>query len=246
MKKAIRKGLTCLFTVILAVLALSLPIGAAEDSTFAFDNEIGADLWKIDNEELAAKSSIAYRVTDKQVYDGAGALGVSESFTGDIDTALVGGAYIAASDVGLTDFAGCTITAQIYPTAEAIARGGQFIIYTDGMLYLPVAQTSFTANAWNEIALTVPENCQNTRLGFLTPVYSTFSGDAFFLDEIKITLPDGSTVPNVGDYAAPATGVAAGIADWIAVIIYVALGILGVGIIVFVIYLVINFKKRYR
>ncbi|MDR0903475.1 MAG: hypothetical protein LBM59_02465 [Ruminococcus sp.] len=246
MKKGIRKSLTGIFTAFIAIFALSFPVAAAETSTFAFDTDIGADMWKVDNTELAAKNNFKFGITEKEMFDGAGSLAVSESFTGEIDPELIGGAYITAADIGLTDFAGCTITAQIFPTAAAVARSGQFTLYTDGMLYLPVAQTTFTADTWSKITLVIPDNCQNTRLGFLTPVYQTFAGDAFYLDEITVTLPDGSTVPNIGDYEALDNTPNTGLPDWLAGVIYAALGIAGAGVIALVIFLIYRRSKRYR
>ncbi|MDR0986125.1 MAG: hypothetical protein LBL98_00305 [Ruminococcus sp.] len=246
MKKAIRSLLTGLLTAVLAAGVLSFPASASEDSTFAFDSDIGADMWKTDNAELAAKNGFGYEVSDAEVFEGAGALAVFESFTGDIDTSQVGGAYITASDIGLKSFAGCTITAELFPTGAATARGAQFIIYTDGMLYLPVAQTTFTPDKWNHITLIIPDNCENTRLGFLTPVYSTFSGDAFYLDEITVTLPDGSTVANIGDFQAPAEQHDAVLSGWVAGLIYAVLGVAAAGIIGLIIILVYRRTKRYR
>jgi hypothetical protein len=246
MKKAIRRLLSGIFTAILAVGLFALPLGASRDSTFAFDSDAGADIWKTDNTELAAKSGFGYEISDAEVFDGAGSLAVFESFTGEIDPAQIGGAYITASDLGLTDFAGCTITAELFPTASAVSRGAQFVIYTDGMLYLPVAQTTFTPDKWNRITLIIPDNCENTRLGFLAPVYSTFSGDAFYLDEITVTLPDGSSVANIGDFKAPEEQHDAVISGWLAGLIYALLGIAAAGIIGLVIILLYRRSKRYR
>ncbi|MDR0974806.1 MAG: hypothetical protein LBL80_03830 [Ruminococcus sp.] len=246
MKKTVRRFLSVIFTALLAIGCFALSVSASETAAFAFDNDTGASLWKIDNTELAASNGFGFDITDTESYDGAGSLAVFESLTGEIDPALVGGAYITASDIGLTDFAGCTITAQIFPSAVAAAQGAQFVLYTDGMIYLPLMQTELTPNEWNSVSLIIPDNCKNTRLGFLAPIYTTFAGDAFYLDEITITLPDGSTVPNVGDYVPPAENAESGISDGLAALIYTLLALLAIAVVGVVILAIYKRSKRYR
>jgi hypothetical protein len=117
---------------------------------------------------------------------------------------MTGSAFITAEKLGLTNLAGCTITAKVYPLRYALDIGAQITLYTDGMLYLPTVLNNLNADSWNSISLSVPENCSNTRIGLLVPLYSTYNGAVYYLDDLSITLPDGTVLPNVGDAEAPA------------------------------------------
>jgi hypothetical protein len=243
-----KKALSAFLSVLLFVGVFSMSVFADETSAFAFDNDSGLSYWQSDNEELSAQTGFKYSISDDNAFSGAGSLAVYESFTGDIDPSLAGGAYITSDRLGLANFAGCTISAKLYPTSAAISRGAEYIMYTDGMLYLPSSQTTFTPDTWNDISLTVPTNCENTRFGFLVPVYSTFSGDAFYLDELKITLPDGVTVSNVGDFQVPVESEESGggISDGLAGLLYALLIIGGIAVLTIVGFLIYRRTKRYR
>jgi hypothetical protein len=230
----------------MAMSLMALPVFASESAALAFDNDSSVKLFLNDNADLVKTTGFKYVVSDKESYDGAGALAVSESYVGDTIENSSGGAYITADRFGLTDFAGCTISAKLYPTGASRAANPEIVFYTDGMLYLPTATTDWKADSWNDVTLAVPENCNNTRFGFLIPVKSTFSGDVFYLDEVVITRPDGETVANIGDYEAPQEGLSGDINDTLAIILTVILAAGAVAIIVLLIYIIVRRTKRYH
>jgi hypothetical protein len=224
----------------------ALPVFASDSAALAFDNDTGVKLFVNDNADLVKTTGFKYEISGKQTFDGEGALAVSESYVGGPIENSSGGAYITADAFGLTDFAGCTITAKLYPTATAQTVNPEIVLYTDGMLYLPTATSEWTADSWNDVTLVVPENCNNTRFGFLVPIKSTFSGDVFYLDEVVITRTDGATVANVGDYVVPEEGLSGDIDDTVTIILTVVLAVGVVAIIVLLIYLIVRRTKRYH
>jgi hypothetical protein len=232
--------------LIMSMSLFSLTVFASQDAALAFDNDSSIELFVNDNAELVKTTGFKYAVSNKETFDGEGALAVSESYVGNPIENSSGGAYITADSLGLTDFAGCTISAKLYPTATAMAVNPEIVLYTDGMLYLPTATTDFTADSWNDVTLVVPENCNNTRFGFLVPVKNTFSGDVFYLDEVVITRPDGSLVSNVGDYAAPEEGLSGDIDDTLAIILGAILVVGVIAIVILLIYLIVRRTKRYH
>jgi hypothetical protein len=235
-----------LLVIALIMSFAALPVFASEDAALAFDNDIGVKLFVNDNADLVKTTGFKYIVSGKETFDGNGALAVSENYVGAPIESSSGGAYITADNFGLTDFAGCTISAKLYPTATAQLANPEIVLYTDGMLYLPAATTDWTVDSWNDVTLVVPGNCNNTRFGFLIPVKSTFSGDVFYLDEVVITKPDGSSVANIGDYEVPTEGLSGDIDDTLTIILTVILAIGVIAIIVLLVYLIVRRTKRYH
>jgi hypothetical protein len=235
------------FLVIAVIMSFAaLPVFASDSAALAFDNDSSIKHFVNDNTDLAKKTGFKYTVSDTKTYDGTGALAVSESFVGAIDEGQSGGAYITADKFGLKDFAGCTITAKLYPTAASNSVKPNIVFYTDGMLYLPTANTSWNIESWNDVVMVIPDNCENTRLGFLIPVKSTFSGDVFYLDEVVITLPDGTAVSNIGDYEAPIEGLSGDIDDTLTLILTIILIVGAIAIVVLLIYIIARKAKRYH
>jgi hypothetical protein len=248
MIKACKKMLAAL-AVIVYSFCFGLSAAAGEMSALAFDTPAGAAYWTIDNAELAATSGLSIKFSDAESFDGAGSAAVFENLVGDLPETMTGGAYITAESLGLENLSGCTVSFKIYPVDKALAAGAQITLYTDGMLYLPSNVTDWTANTWQDVTLTVPENCGNTRIGLLAPVRSTYSGDVFYIDEMVITLPDGSTVANRGDYSPPADVTEGGSEElshtraiWM-MVLFVVSAVVAVAAVVFAFY---KMSTRYR
>lgn len=248
-KNRIRKVLCAALMSVICFALLSVSVAADQTATFAFDNDTGIALWRTENEALIKETGFRGTVSKTKPQDGAGSLAVYENLTGTVDRDEMGNGtmFVTAAAVGLQNFAGCTITAQIYPTKAAMLSKPEITFFTDGMLYLPSSTAEWTADKWNTVAMTVPDNCDNTRLGFFIPLYTTYIGDVFYIDNITITQSDGTVVPNVGDYQVPDDSKSFSTLN--PILSYILMGLLivaGIAVVAFIIIFIVKHARRFR
>jgi hypothetical protein len=245
----IRKRLiSAILLPVICLTLLSFGAFADGDATFAFDTGTGASLWRTENDTLIKDTGFKAVVNRTMPQDGIGSLAVSENLTKTLSREDAGNGtfFLASGSVGLESFAGCTISLSVYPVKEAMTAGAAITFFTDGMLYLPSDKKDWKTDSWNSLSISVPGNCDNTRVGFLVPLYSTYSGDVFYIDNVVITRPDGTAAPNVGDYQAPADGEGFSLPPIVMTILMVLLAGAGVFLVIFLIIFLIKHLKRFR
>jgi hypothetical protein len=246
MKK--NRFIAAILSTVLCLALFSVNVSAEGDATFAFDNDTGLSMWSAENEALIKAAGFKTAISTVRTLDGAGSLAVSENFTGVLDRDTLGNGTFsfAAESIGLKSFAGCIITADICPLKSAMLAGAEITFYTDGMLYLPTAKSDWTPDKWNTVSMAVPANCDNTRLGFFVPVFNTYSGVAFYVDNLTIIRPDGTVVGNIGDFELPSEEEGGGLNKVLSYILIGLLVLAGMAVIMFVIVFIIKHAKRFR
>ncbi|MBP1559802.1 MAG: hypothetical protein J6C96_00965 [Oscillospiraceae bacterium] len=218
---------------------------AVEDgqATYCFDKTGSMTEWQTYGsvEETGLETKIDSLVSK----NGSGSLLVSENITSSVEKNF-GGMYVDAETLGLPNFKGCTIEMSVLLCEGAEAYTDSFSLFSDGIIWLEAMPEALSTKDWTVVTLTLPENADNTRVGFTIPTYSEFTGDILYIDDFTVTSADGTVVANMGDYEAKkiteikVASKGANIALTIAAVVLIA-GIAGI-IVLFVVKLV----KRYR
>jgi hypothetical protein len=198
----IKKLISGITALILSASVITAPVFAASEAVFSFDNDSSLSYWSTEGDEAVKATGFKLSIDNNIAYEGAGSLAISEDMTK--EAASIGGdAFVNASSLGLTTLSGCTITAMVYPVKDAVDFGAQITMFSDGEVYIPVSPQELKANTWTEIQMKVPDNCNNTKIGFAIPLNRIYNGVVFYVDDLKITNSDGSYVTNIGDSQEP-------------------------------------------
>lgn len=183
--------------VVISSLSFSaLAIGDGE-ATYCFDNANRIADWETYGS--VAETGLTFAPVAGVSQNGEGSLLVSEKVTGEIENAF-GGAFITADKVGLDSFQGCTITMSVLLCKGAENAVDQFSLYSDGIVWLQSRPIGINTATWTEISITLPEDANNSKIGFTIPTYSQYSGDILYIDDLSITRADGTVVANLGDH----------------------------------------------
>lgn len=182
-----------------AMCAFSVTVFAVQDgeAAYCFDTPDKLSDWQ--TEGAAEQTGLSISQITARSKNGEGCIAVSESFEGEVaDT--YGGAYISADKLGLTNFAGCTISMSVMLNDTAAANIENLSLYSDGMIWVETPVEGITSKEWTEVTLTVPENAENIRAGFTIPTFRAYSGEIVYIDDFSVTRADGTVVANTGDY----------------------------------------------
>lgn len=190
------------FTAAAAILACSSVTALAlEDgqATYCFDTADRLSDWQTYGS--AAETGFSFKQITANSKNGEGCIVVSENVAGEV-AETYGGAYISASALGLQNFGGCTVSMSVLLNEEAAEHIDNFSLYSDGMIWLETPVIDINSQTWTEVALTVPENAENTQAGFTIPTFGEYSGEIVYIDDFAVTASDGTVIANVGDYKA--------------------------------------------
>jgi hypothetical protein len=242
MIKKIISGLTAL---IVSATVFSANVFAADVSVFSFDNDNSLSFWSTEGDAAIKDTGFKLSISNSEAYEGAGSLAVSEDMTKEAEN-IGGGAYFTASSIEQTTFAGSTITAMVYPVKDAFEFGAQITLYSDGEVYIPVSPQDLKANTWNEIQLKIPDNCNNTKIGFNIPLNRIYNGVVFYVDDIRITNSDGSYITNIGDSEEPVAETFASLSAFERILMISGLAVIVGAVIIFIIVALLKSRKKYR
>lgn len=196
-----------------AVISVSglIPAMAADEAviqnaTFCFDNDTSLSMWETYGSVKETGFELSISGTAES---GRGSLGIVESCKGNIaDDNKFGGAYITAEALGLENFKGCTIQASVMFDSQVGQNADSFTMFSDGIVWVSTQISSDTAGRWSKVSLTVPDNADNTKIGFTIPVYSAYEGNVAYIDNLVIYNSDGTIIANIGDQqSAPADAI---------------------------------------
>jgi hypothetical protein len=241
----IKKLISGISAVILAASLLTSSVFASPDDVFCFDNENSLTYWTTEGGEAITQTGFKLAINEDVAYEGAGALAVSESMSTEAEN-IGGGAYFTSASVGLDTLSGCTVTAMIYPTRDAVDFGAVITLYSDGEVYIPMTMNNLKANTWQEVKLTVPSNCNNTKIGFNIPLNRIYNGVVFYVDDLKITQQNGSVVPNIGDSQEAEDEIFSSLSNFQRVLLIIAFVVVVGIIIVLVVTISVKSRKKYR
>ena len=160
----------------------ALAIGDGE-ATYCFDNANRIADWETYGS--AAETGLTFTPVSGVSQNGNGSLLVSENVTGEI---------------GLENFEGCTITMSVLLCEGAENAVDQFSLYSDGIIWVQSKPIGINTTTWTDVSLILPENTDNTKIGFTIPTYSQYSGNILYIDDLTVTRADGTVIANVGDH----------------------------------------------
>ncbi|MDR0946868.1 MAG: hypothetical protein LBM87_03855 [Ruminococcus sp.] len=244
LKRVLSAAAACFLAVTVSVTAAAESAAGSDNPTaFCFDNEQSMSYIVFEGNEAINATRYKAEISGEKPLSGAGSLMISETLTSEV-SGVSGGIYITAQSLGLQSFEGCTITAKIFPVEPSVDMGAQFVMYTDSQIYIPTGTGGITAGKWNDITLTVPADCANTKLGFTIPIYTPWSGTVCYIDNITITQSDGVVVTNVGDFSDPVAEEETN--RTLTLILTIVFVILVIGIVFFIVSTVIKMKNRFR
>jgi hypothetical protein len=187
--------------VLVAIMTFS--VFAADESgkntALCFDNNKSLSVLQKEGGDVLKATGFSVAISNEYAAEGAGSLAVIENLVSESKN-TGGGFFLTAKDLGLDSFAGCTISAKVYPVGVSIDMDAKIVMYTDSQIYKASGTGGITAGKWNDISLTVPAECYNTKLGFSIPIYTPWTGPVYYLDELTVLKPDGTYVQNIGDF----------------------------------------------
>ena len=169
-----------------------------EKATLCFDNDTALPMFV--KYGTANDAGLGLSISSKTKESGNGALCISEDITSDMNPDDNGGVYITAESLGLENFKGCTIQMSVYFDRAATNYVDNFTIFSDGFVWVDAVISANTAGRWSKISLTVPENADNSKIGFTLPVHTVYTGNVAYVDNIEVYNADGTMVANIGDY----------------------------------------------
>ena len=195
----LKRILTSLVAAAAVISTFSLTGFAVNDgeAAYCFDNESKLSDW----ETYGSTSETNFKITQvtTQSKNGNGCILISENVSDEVSEQF-GGAYITADSVGLKNFGGCTISMSVLAYEGAEGACDNLSVFSDGMLWINTVASGLSSSQWTDITLVVPENADNSKVGFTIPTFNTFMGNIVYIDDFTITTADGVVVSNVGDY----------------------------------------------
>lgn len=176
--------------------------------------------------------------------NGDGCIAVSENCEGNVSESY-GGAYISSDMLGLENFGGCTISMSFLLNDSAALNIDNLSVYSDGMVWLETPVIDINSKDWTEFSLLVPENAENTRVGFTIPTFNTYSGEIVYIDDVTITRADGTVVSNRGDYKARSIAQVETVSKGTNIVLIILLVVIILAIIGVIVLIVTKAIKRY-
>ena len=214
--------------------ATAFAVGDGE-AAYCFDNANKISDWQTYGSTAETGFAIAQKTGVS--LNGDGCLVVSENSSGDVENGF-GGAYISSDTFSLENFGGCTFTMNVMLCEGMETFTDNFSLYSDGMIWLQSIPQNLSSSTWTEVSLTLPEDAANTTVGFTIPTFQICTGDILYIDDFTITLPDGTSVENLGDYVPKkivgedAVSTGANIALTIVLVVLILAIVGGIGLIV--------------
>ena len=149
-----------------------------------------------------------------------------------------------SSSVGLDSFAGCTVSMKVLFDSDAAKLAQSFSVFSDGIVWLSTDLSNENAGKWTDVSLTVPENADNTRIGFSIPVFESYNGAVAYIDELTVTTSDGMAIANIGDRK-EASQVTVSISKGPRIILIVLVCVILVGVVACVGFVISKFQNKF-
>lgn len=228
---------------VMALSAAAFSVFAADDATFCFDNDTSLSM--LQSYGSTTETGFTASIDEQTMVSGNGSLKLSENVTESIaDDNCFGGLYVDSSSLELDSFAGCTISMKIYFDKEAAKLAQAFSVFTDGIVWMNTDLTNDNAGKWTDVVFTVPENAENTRIGFSIPVYEGYNGTVAYIDNLTITRSDGTTVANIGDQQ-EASQITVSISKGPRIILIIVVCVLLIAVVACVGFIISKFQTRF-
>lgn len=205
------------------------------EATYCFDTNAAMADWQTYGsvDETGAKADQTTLISK----NGNGSLLVSVNIAEETQSQF-GGFYVDASALGLESFQGCTVEMSVMLCENAEGFYDNFCLFSDGMIWLATTPETLSTSEWTTLKLELPENADNSRVGFTIPTFTLHKGDILYVDDFSVTDPDGNIIANKGDYAAKVITSAESVSSGTNIVLTILLVVLilvivgGIGIIV--------------
>lgn len=182
-----------------AMCASAVTVFAAGDGEAAYCFDTPSKLSDWETYGAADQTGLSITHITSRAKNGDGCIAVSEKSTGEV-TETFGGAYITADKLGLNDFSGCTVSMSVLVNESAAAYIDNFSLFSDGIIWVEAPAAEVGSKEWTEIAIDIPADAENPRVGFTIPTFKAYSGEIIYIDDFSVTRADGTVVANTGDY----------------------------------------------
>lgn len=228
---------------VMALSAAAFSVFAADEATFSFDTD--SSLSMLQSYGSTTETGFSASIDEQTKVSGNGSLKLSENVTESIaDDDRFGGLYFESSSLGLDSFAGCTVSMKVYFDENAAKLAPSFSVFSDGIVWMSYDLGNDQAGKWTDVALTVPENADNTRIGFAIPIFEGYNGAVAYIDDLTITNSDGTTVANIGDQK-EASQITVSISKGPRIILIVLVCVILVGVVACVGFVISKFQNKF-
>lgn len=228
---------------VMALSAAAFSAFAADEATFCFDNDTSLSM--LQSYGSTTETGFTASIDEQTKASGNGSLKLSENVSESIaDDNRFGGLYFEASSVGLDSFAGCTVSMKVLFDKDAAKLAQSFSIFSDGIVWMTNELSNEQAGKWTDVAITVPGNADNTRIGFAIPIFEGYSGAVAYIDDLTITNADGTVVANIGDQQ-EASQITVSISKGPRILLIVLVCVLLVGVVACVGFIISKFQNKF-
>ena len=180
-----------------AFIAISAVTVMAEEAkhTFEFDKDTCLEKWSMYEVNSDDKATGVTAELSSNEYIAGKAMVIKMDEASSVSGYI--GYCMKASDFGLASFDGCVINFNVAFASEYTTDDNVSLFYDGGTWKeTPIAKQ---ASTWSQYNFEIPLNSSADVAGILLPVMSGYVGDVVYIDNVKINLPDGTAIENIGD-----------------------------------------------
>lgn len=192
--------------ILSAVLASAIVAGASAISAFAVNDGEAAYCFDKDTKMAGwtaygsvEQTGLEITHTEFVSKNGNGSILLSQNF-GETPSDEFGGYYVESSSFDLEDFGGCTVEMSLLLAENGEGHYDNLSLFSDGIIWMSQSASGLSTKEWTTVTLVLPEDAENTRIGFTIPTLSPTMCDIVYIDDFSITKADGTLVANTGDY----------------------------------------------
>lgn len=228
---------------VMALSAVAFSAFAADEATFCFDNDTSLSMFQ--SYGSTAETGFTASIDEQTKVNGNGSLMLSENVSESIaDDNRFGGLYFDSTSIGLDSFAGCTVSMKVLFDKDAAKLAQSFTVFSDGIVWMNTDLSNENAGKWADVAIAIPGNADNTRLGFAIPIFESYNGTVAYIDDLTVTTADGTVIANIGDQQ-EASQITVSISKGPRIILIVIVCVILVGVVACVGFVISKFQNKF-
>lgn len=228
---------------VMALSAVVFSAFAADEATFCFDNDTSLSMFQ--SYGSTAETGFTASIDEQTKVNGNGSLKLSENLTESIaDDSRFGGLYFDSTSIGLDSFAGCTVSMKVLFDKDAAKLAQSFTVFSDGIVWMNTDLSNENAGKWADVAIAIPGNADNTRLGFSIPIFESYNGTVAYIDDLTVTTADGTVIANIGDQQ-EASQITVSISKGPRIILIILVCVILVGVVACVGFVISKFQNKF-
>lgn len=228
---------------VMALSAVVFSAFAADEATFCFDNDTSLSMFQ--SYGSTTETGFTASIDEQTKVNGNGSLKLSENVTESIaDDSRFGGLYFDSTSIGLDSFAGCTVSMKVLFDKDAAKLAQSFTVFSDGIVWMNTDLSNENAGKWADVAIAIPGNADNTRLGFSIPIFESYNGTVAYIDDLTVTTADGTVIANIGDQQ-EASQITVSISKGPRIILIILVCVILVGVVACVGFVISKFQNKF-